>query len=410
MNRDSFLHRVWGMVLVATGPVLLGTVEADEKPAAAATDPAHPTALIGKLGSEDFTERESASDELTRIGISAFAALEAAAEHPDREVRYRSIRILGQIRELDLQRRLDAFLAGKDASDYSLPSWSRFGKTYGDDSQTRQLFVELTRADPELLQTLEQSPRQAAELVGQRMTQHQQAMQFGQRQIGLGSLVSLVFVAAEPDVELPDPTMTMVLNFCQQQALRDALNNPSKSDVAKKMLGALIRRSQDNSAYMAMLVAMNYGLDDGMVPALKVLKNDANRVPHMSLYALMTVAKLGNESHLPLVEKLLEDKVVITRMQQDKVIHDIQVRDAALATAVLLTKQDLKTYFANRADLQSTDPQQIFYNARLIGFASDDERNAVHKKWTEYKAKLPAANKRAQDKPALEAQPPTEAK
>jgi hypothetical protein len=397
MNRNRFLHPVWGLILVASGPTL--ATEADDKPASA-SDPAHTAALILKLGSEDFTERESASDELTRIGIPAFSALEAATDHPDREVRYRSIRILSQIRELDLQRRLDAFLAGKDSTEYALPAWGRFGKTYGDNSPSRQLFVELQRADPELMQALEQSPRQATELVGQRIQQHQQAMQLGQRQLPFAQIISLAFVAAEADVELPDTTMSMVINFCQQQAVRDVLNNPSKRDLPKQMLGSLIRRSEGNSAYMAMNMAMNYGLDDGMVPALKVLKNEANRVPHVSLYALMTVAKLGNESHLPLIEKLLDDKNIITRMQENKVIHDIQVRDAALAAAILLSKQDLKTYFANRPDLQSADPQQVFYNARLIGFSSEEDRAAVHKKWAEYKAKQPAAEPPVAEKPA----------
>jgi hypothetical protein len=399
MNRAQFLHRVWGLVLVATGTAWDVSAEADDKPAAEG-DQDRAATLVAQLGSEDFVEREAASEQLTQLGLSAFAALEAAATHPDQEVRYRSVRILGQIRELDLQRRLDAFLAGKDAAEYPLPSWSRFAKTYGDDSPARQLFVDLTRADPELLAALERSPRQAADLAAQRVAQLQQSMQFGQRQIALGQIASLVFVAAEPDVELADSPMSMVISYCQQQAMREAINNSAKSGVPKKMLGALIRRTDGNAAYMAMNLAMSYGLDDGMVPALKVLKSEAGRLPHMSLYALMTVAKLGDQSHLPLVEKLLDDKGVITSMQQNNVRHDIQVRDAALAAAILLTKQDLKTFFVNRADLKSADPQQVFYNARMIGFSSDDEREGVHKKWAEYKKSRENAKQPAEDKPA----------
>jgi hypothetical protein len=342
------------------------------------------------------------------MGLRAFAALEAAATHPDPEARYRSVRILGQIRELDLQRRLEAFLSGKDSEEYALPAWSRFGKTYGDSAPSRRLFVDLQRADPELMQALEQGPPTAVELVGQRVQQHQQAMQLGQRQLPLMQIVTLMFVAAEADVEIPSPTMSMVLNFCQQQALRDALNDPTKRELPRQMLGALIRRSEDNSAYQAMMLAMNYNLDEGMIPAVKVLKGGGNRVPHISLYALMTVGKLGNESHLPLVEKLLDDKNPITRMQQNKVIHEIQVRDAALATAILLTKQDLKAYFTDRPDLQSSDPQQVFYNARLIGFSSEEDRTAVHKKWADYQAKQPAKEQKreaAGEAPAEEAAP-----
>jgi hypothetical protein len=347
--------------------------------------------LVKQLGSEDFAEREAAGDELSRAGLAAFTALEAAAVHPDREVRYRAIRILGQIRELDLQRRLDAFLSGKeDTGEYPLPAWSRFKKAYGDDSTSRQLFVELTRADAEVMRSLEESPKRASDLLGERAFAHQQALQLGQQQqLTLPQIGVMLFVAAEEDVTLQAQTMSMIYNYCYQQTLRDAVTNSSKNGIPRKMVGSIIRRSEDMAAYQGMLIGLNLGLDDGMVPALKVLNGQGNRASHISQYALMTVAKLGNATHLPLVEKLLDDKSVVTRMQENKIIYDVQVRDAALATAVILTKQELKTYFADRPNQPTTDPQQIFFNPRVIGFTEEAKREETHKKWAEYKAKQP---------------------
>jgi len=154
------------------------------------------------------------------------------------------------------------------------------------------------------------------------------------------------------------------------------------------------------AAYQGMVIALNLGLDDGMVPALKILNGQGNRQPYTSQYALMTVAKLGSESHLPLVEKFLDDKSVVTRMQENKVTYDVQVRDAALATAVLLTKQQFKTYFGERPNQQTTDPQQIFFNPRVIGFTDEEKRAETHKKWADYKAKQPRpAEPASQPKP-----------
>src|SRR5437868_8519204 len=80
--------------------------------------------LIADLGSVEYTVRESASEELARIGLPAFPALQEAANHPDREVRYRVQRVLGIIRRHDIERRLEAFLSGKDtADDCPLPGW-----------------------------------------------------------------------------------------------------------------------------------------------------------------------------------------------------------------------------------------------------------------------------------------------
>ncbi len=361
----------------ASGPAS-GPVQADRA-----------TALVKQLGSEDFVEREAATDELTRLGLSAFAALEAAAVHPDREVRYRSVRILGQIRELDLQRRLEAFLSGKDdAGEYPLPGWSRFRKKYGEDAVAKQWFVDLTRVDAEVMRSLEESPKAASDLLDERAFAHQQAMQLGQQpQHSLAQIGVLLFVAAEDDVVLQPQVMNMVYNYCYQQQLRDAVASSAKSGIPRKMVGAIIRRSDDMAAYQGMLIALNLGLEDGMVPALKVLKSQANRPPHMSQYALMTVAKLGNASHLPLVEKLLEDKSVVTRIEENKVIYDVQVRDAALATAAILSKQPLKNFFGERPSEQVTDPQQIFFNPRIIGFTDGTKREETHKKWAEFRAK-----------------------
>jgi hypothetical protein len=371
----------WSLVawLIAMTATLRGE---EPKPQATRTE-----ALIEQLGSAEFAERESATDELTRMGLAAFSALETAATHPDREVRFRVQRILGTIRELDLQRRLDAFLAGKEEGEYALPGWSRFKKSYGDDGAARQLFVELQRTDGDLMRALEDNPRSAADLLLARTQQQQLLQRSGMQSMSLPQIVSWLFVASEEDVALQTQTMSMVFNACHHQALRDALNDPKRKAIPRKMLGSVIRRSEDWAAYNAMILATNFELEEGLIPAEKILKNGAG-APHMSQYALMTVARLGNESHLPLVEKLLEDQGVVTQMQQDKVKWVVQVRDAALATAVLLTKQDFKDYFTGRPELPAgSNLQQVFFNPRLIGFEDDQQRSAVFKKWTEYKAK-----------------------
>jgi hypothetical protein len=408
MSELCSFRNVLVTILLGMAFAYAGAEEPTAKPAADATRIA---TLIARLASEEFTEREAASDELARIGLPAFSALEGAALHPDREVRYRAIRVLSQIRELDLQRRLEAFLAGKDdQGEYPLPGWSRFAKAYGDTEKSRQLFVELQRADPEVMQSIEKGPREAADVVSQRTIQHQQALQAGQRQqMTLGQVTALVFVAAEADVPLPPNTMAMVLSYCMQPAMREVMIQSSKSEVPRKMLGSAIRNSDESAAPQAMNLAMEFNLADGLVPAEKILKADGARIPYMSQYALMTVARLGDASHLPLVEKLLDDKSVVTRRQENnKPVQELQVRDAALATAVLLTKQDLKAYFPGRPEIQSSDPRALYFNLNMLGFSSEEDRAVVFKKWAEYKAQQskPDAT-RAEE---ANAQPPAEPK
>jgi hypothetical protein len=368
--------------------VLAGLTPAeDAKPAKSAT-PERIAELISQLGNDEFTLRETAAEELTQIGLPAFAALEAAGKNPDREIRYRSLRILGLIRHEDMQRRLEAFLAGKEDEDYQLPGWARFKKSYGEDAQSRALFVEMQRADPDLLQALEEGPQRAAEAVSQRSIQFQQALQLGaQQQAPLGQVAATLFVSAEEDVSLSVQTMTMVLNQCFQQAYRDTLTNSPRRDLPRKMLGSIIRRSEGTAAYTALNVAYQLNLPEGIEPAVKLLNNPTQ--PYMLPQALMLVARSGDAAHLPAIEKLLGNKTMITRSTEanKKITYELQVRDAALAAAVLLSKQELKAYFEGAKDQpQPGDFQQIFFNPRLIGFADEQARAAANEKWTKYRA------------------------
>jgi hypothetical protein len=347
--------------------------------------------LIANLGSEEYALRESASEELAQIGLPAYTSLKAAANHPDREVRYRSQRVLKLIERHDVQRRLDDFLSGKEGAGDQLPGWSRFRKAYGDDAQARALFVSIQRAEPELMQALQEGPRVAAEAVGQRANQHHQTLQAGNQQLSMGQVAATLFVAAENDVLLSTLTLNTLLSHCHQAAFREVMTagGPPR-EIPRKMLGAVIRRSDESTASQAMSVAYQYSLPEGITPAEKILSKPGGASAPMAQLALMTMVRLGNASHLPLVEKLLTDTSTLSRMQDDKAIYEVQLRDAALAAAVLLTKQDIKSYFDVPANQSLSDPQRIFFDARVIGFTSAEKRSAVFQKWARYRAQQTA--------------------
>jgi hypothetical protein len=376
-----------------TAAAILGAwpaVHAGDEQTASKSGEERISTLIEALGSDDYTLREQASEELTRIGLPAYSELARAAGHPDREVRYRAQRILGVVRQHDMRRRLEAFLSGKAVDDDdSLPGWRRFKSTYGDDSAARNLFVEMQRADPELLHALEVGPRVAADLVTQRTVQYQQVIQFGGEELSLGEIAATLFVAAEKDVELPMQSLTTIFSQCFQPGFRDAVSTGTRRAIPRQMLATLIEGSEDFAAYQAMNVAYQLNMPEGIVPALKILKREgADRQAHMAQYALMTVARLGDASHLPEIEKLLDDTSLVTRMQENQTVYDVQLRDAALAATVLLSKAELSDFFDIPEAQRTLDPQMIFFNARLIGFPSDEKRAAAFAKWEQHKATM----------------------
>lgn len=350
--------------------------------------------LIADLGSDEFSVRESASQELMRIGLPAFAALEAAAKHPDREVRYRSQRVLGVIRRHDVERRLEAFLSGKeDTDDYPLPAWNRFSKTFGDGPEQRKLFVEMQRGDNDLLRALEESPRRAADLLTLRVQQSQQVMQLNAHAATLGQITASLFVASEPDVTVPALTLSLLFSQCFQPAIRETIATGSRREIPRKMLGTIVTRSDNFSAFQAMTVATQFKLAEGIVPATRILKNyDGRTAAPMAQRALITIADLGDASHLPLVDndKLMHDTTQVAQFRENETSFTIQIRDVALAAALVLSKQDLKDYFDVPRNQPFSDPQMIFLNPRLIGFSSDAKRAEVFAKWEKYKAEQPA--------------------
>jgi hypothetical protein len=78
-------------------------------------------------------------------------------------------------------------------------------------------------------------------------------------------------------------------------------------------------------------------------------------------------------------------------MQENTTTYIVKLCDVALATAVILTKQDLKTYFAVPAQYPP-DLQPIFFDPRIVGFTNDAQRAAVFARWALYKADHPGGN------------------
>src|SRR5262249_7311030 len=127
-------------------------------------------ALVRKLGSEDFEEREEAQKKLINFGRFARAALlEGANTSPDPEVRTRCAQLLPSANALDTQAKLEPFLADTEGRyEHDLPGWKTFrgvvcnewafcGHTLWSDrvleKAARQVFVEMlsTHANRRLL-------------------------------------------------------------------------------------------------------------------------------------------------------------------------------------------------------------------------------------------------------------------
>jgi HEAT repeat protein len=112
--------------------------------------------------------------------------------------------------------------------------------------------------------------------------------------------------------------------------------------------------------------------------------------------AASNLASIGNEDHIPLLDKALADSTVAYTIRENAVgrainerpTHDVQVRDMALAAAVILSRQKLEDYgfvdnFASAGGISSTG---YTYSRHYI---PAEKRDAMHKKWQDWRAKNP---------------------
>ncbi len=353
--------------------------------------------LVASLGDDQFQVREQATRELLKAGPRAMVYLEDGARNIDREVRYRCQRILLLVRKMELENRLERFKNGTDEGEPPLPGWESLQKQLGDSPGIKNLFVDMYRAESDFLAAAAKGGRQAAEALSTRVGEIQNMLQMHSTEPPIGSILAILFVAVESASDNNQGTAQNIFNLCYQQSFRAAITGGPHRDSVRKLLGAWIRRGEDFQAYQGIMLAMQYEMKDALPPAERLLKN-ANIQGHMKQYALVAIAKFGDDSHIPLLEGALSDDKPIGTWQVNNVNINTQLRDVALASLVHITKQDFKAYGFDR--IQLTQP--YLFNPITAGFADNNLRTKALDKWKTYRSqtKNAGAEPNAGAKPA----------
>jgi len=335
--------------------------------------------LVEQLGAEEFSLREQATTRLIELGVAAKTAVETGKTHADREIRYRCERILQIVDEVDFQRRLTAFTTGRSEG-LDLPAWRRFRGLYGDDGETRGLFAQMQQAEAELMHAVENGPQGIARVAESRTMQLQQSQRRAGEATSLGSIAALLFAAVNDNVNLGLQTSYMLVNFCNQAAFVEGMNDPGKSKVLRKMLCEWIKRSEGVVAQQCMSLAIRYDLKEGLIPATRILRNRGEQ-PFVRQTAMMTVARLGDATHVHLLETALDDATRISAHRIDNVQYETQLRDVALAAVLILKKQDPKQFGFDR--MRMNDSNVFIFGT--IGFENEDKRKQAFAKYQEFK-------------------------
>lgn len=373
---------------------LLASAQAGVPPVA--VDPASPAAssaqidaLVRELGSEKFAAREEASRELVRLGMVTQPALEQASKSPDAEVRLRARSVLATVIESDFQQRLEAFAADYDgAKSQSLPAWEQFSAQFGNSRIARQLFVEMQRAEPELLEALAESPTAASDTLNERLRQ----ILDGQREslMQLGTLASLLFVAAADDVRVGEDGCLHIFPFVVQSTYHRNNKSPLWPGILKKMVGLWI--AKDTTPSMTnqnlTLAAQLEMKSETLTIASRVLGEKESAMSSRQISILM-IGRFGGHDDLPRIEQLLKDTTSCGMVQVEDPPRQVemQVRDVALAAMLHMTGQNLHEYGYH--SVQEFGP--TVFQLGTLAFGDAETRDAALKKWARWRAEHPAS-------------------
>jgi hypothetical protein len=368
-------------------------------------------ALVQKLASEAFIDRERAQEALAEMGrLARPALLEGARTDPDPEVRQRCQALLPKATAAEMKARLDAFLADADGKyDHDLPGWNQlratvrgeftvFGWTWAarpnDDKVARKLFTDFLNAPGgrDLLAALDRDRAAAGQAVATRKTELYQ-MRFPRdgtpgRNPSVLEVAVVVFAEAHvPAKNVPRATaLTSVITTSGFSAA--AQDNDERGRALKAIMTAWFDSRTDGiDMYSALTLANNMNNTQAAGRLAGRLLTAPGATGFYRGQAMSTIVRLKMTEQLPAVEKAFTDQSVLSTsirvVNGVQVRQTLEVRDAALATAVLLSGQDPAAYHFE--SLAKNPPTFAYSQARI----TDGKRDEAFAKWKEWREKNP---------------------
>jgi hypothetical protein len=378
------------MAALFASPVV-GSQDASEKLEAGDVGQQEIASLVRQLSAPRFADRQRASQRLLNVGLAAEAALRVAVQGADREVRDRARQILEQISAADFESRLEAFAADIEGKQqHHLPAWERFSNLFGNDETARGLFVEMQRAEPQLLQMLDSGSPMIADAFTQRCedlsTGPEAFNPDGRSGPTVGSVGTILFVGVAADFKIDEQLGVQTFGLIQPMLQSGARRGPW-GPLLRRMTAEWIQKDNGPAvAFQNLWLAFSFELREGLQVAERVLKSNPPQ-PEVAPFAALVVAKFGGREQMPLLEPLLKDTSAVENQDNEgerggaEGEHvNAQVRDVALAALVFLSGQQLSDYGFDK----SLPAHQILFQPGKYGFANAIKRSLAHKKWSQW--------------------------
>lgn len=333
--------------------------------------------LVQQLGSDDFNTRERAEDELAKMGRAARVALLRGATTDDsQEVRSRCQTLLPRANSLEMKARLEVFLADTAGKyDHDLPGWNQLrsvvrnewsllghpvGADHSLDKAARGVFVELLAGTVNRQLVTSLGTNDEAEIAGMAANRRQELynQKYGRvvlpngrltvstatrREPSVEDIATLLFVESQTPSKNGPRTTTISILLSSSGFTAAAQGSTEKGRVYREIARSWLETRLDPlDMQYGMTIATTLGMTDQSIRLAVRLLESKGATVYSRGNAAATLARVGNKSHIPLLEKSLTDKSVLITLNRGVVngkieATEIQIRDAALAVSIILS-------------------------------------------------------------------------
>jgi hypothetical protein len=315
-------------------------------------------ALVPRLGSPKFADREAAHKALADLGAAAAAAVRAGTKDPDAEIARRCEAILPKVRVAERKALVDGTI------DLPAPAGTWFRDVAGDTKEARELFALMTDDDrwAAIADAAAANPTGAANLyaaevnrlvadsprlvVGRRLLEETRATSLKVAPAGRVAFVLFLGALPAPDGS-PDPAqVTRVL----RAGFADLATGPQKAPFGRLFAAWLSRRANPTVVAAGLELALVTGLPDA-VPIARRWATDPKAPAPVVGAAALVLGTHGSPGDLALLADLAADARTYRAATDTR--SEVQVRDVATMMSLVLRGQNVRPFRFEPAQVKS---------------------------------------------------------
>jgi hypothetical protein len=297
--------------------------------------------LISDLTSDSFDRREIATQRLTARGELVLADLQKALEtSQDLEQQSRLTALISRIEKSIVAERMFQFILDSDpTNDHGLAAWQPFSQQAGQSRIAKIIFAEMVSTHDDLLKMLaEDAP--GIDDAAVELARKVRAKLEGP---SLADGLALLATAAMKKGPLPSEVQSVAISCCIMVPLGPRFRDPRWQPVLNQLAESWFAKADVNDCSRLMTLALEQQFGFSRKLARRVLKEKPRDVQTI-VSALQLLTQFGTPDDLPLLQTYFEDATLVAVSDFDKT--EVHLQDVALATAVILTGQDMREYFA----------------------------------------------------------------